>query len=131
MAPPLEDLEIRSVGDVVVAAVRGEVDLSNAVSVRERLLGAVPNRAAGLVLDLSATHYLDSSGLRLIFELADRLHRRGQKLGLVVPDDSVIRGVLVLTEVEQVAAMFSSLPAAGALIPSAPRPAAPPHGRDS
>jgi anti-anti-sigma factor len=109
MTTPPEDLEIRSVGDVVVAAIRGEVDLFNAVSVRERLLGAVPNQAAGLALDLSATHYLDSSGLRLIFELADRLHRRGQKLGLVVPDDSVIRGVLVLTEVEQVAAMFASL----------------------
>ena len=109
MASPLENLEIRSAGDVVVAVVSGEVDLSNADSVRERLLGGVPNRAAGLVLDLSATHYLDSSGLRLIFELADRLQRRGQKLGLVVPGDSVIRGVLVLTEVEQVAAMSTSL----------------------
>ena len=112
MATPLEELEIHSAGDAVVAGVRGEVDLSNAVSVRERLLDAVPNRAAGLVLDLSATQYLDSSGLRLNFELADRLRSRGQQLGLVVPEDSVIKGVLVLNEVELVAPIFGSVEAA-------------------
>ena len=51
------------------------------------------------MLDLSETDYLDSSGVRLIFELAERLGSRGQKLELVVPDDSVIKRVLVLTEV--------------------------------
>ena len=112
MATPLEELEIRLVGGVVLACVRGEVDLSNAPSVRERLLGAVPNTAAALVLDLSGTDYLDSSGVGLIFELAERLGGRGQKLELVVPDDSAIKRVLVLTEVEQVAPISVSVDAA-------------------
>lgn len=109
MATPLEELDIRLDHDVVVAHVRGEVDLSNVPSVRERLLGAVPNTAAALVLDLSGTDYLDSSGVGLIFELAERLGSRGQKLGLVVPDDSVIKRVLLLTAVEQAVPMFESV----------------------
>lgn len=112
MATPLEELDIQLVHDVVLARVRGEVDLSNVPSVRERLLGAVENTASTLVLDLSGTDYLDSSGIALIFELAERLGSRGQTLGLVVPDDSVVKRVLVLTEVEQVAPMFVSVDAA-------------------
>jgi len=86
----------------VVADLSGEIDISNAESVRKRLLEAVPNTAAALVLDLSGVGYLDSSGVRLIFELAGRLRRRGQDLELVVPDDSLIRRVLLLTEVQRV-----------------------------
>jgi anti-anti-sigma factor len=112
MATPLEELDIQPFGDVVLASVRGEVDLSNAPSVRERLLGAVPNTAAALVLDLSGTDYLDSSGIGLIFELAERLGSRGQTLQLVVPEESAVRRVLLLTEVEQVAPISTSVDAA-------------------
>jgi anti-anti-sigma factor len=112
VSTPLEELDIELVDDAVLTRVRGEVDLSNVPSVRERLLEAVPNSAAVLVLDLSETDYLDSSGIGLIFELAERLTGRGQKLLLVVPEESVIRRVLLLTDVEQVAPMASSVEAA-------------------
>jgi anti-anti-sigma factor len=108
---PLEELGFEPRGDVVLVRVSGEIDLSNAPSVRERLLDAVPNTASALVLDLSATEYLDSSGVRLIFELAQRLDSRNQKLELVVPDHSVIKRILVLTEVHQVVPMSQSVDA--------------------
>ena len=90
----------------------GEVDLSNADSVTERLVDAMPNSATALVLDLSGTQYLDSSGVRMLFELAQRLRNRGQDLELVVPDDSNVKRVLLLTEVERVVPMSSSVDAA-------------------
>ena len=106
----LETLVLEQVGgDVVVARVGGEVDLSNAGSVTERLLDAVPNTATGLVLDMSRTGYLDSSGVRMIFELAQRLRTRGQDLTLVVPEDAIIRRVLIMTEVERVVPMSTSV----------------------
>ena len=108
---PLEEIAFELHGDTVVARLRGEVDLSNEASVKERLLGSVPNSAVALVLDLSETDYMDSSGVRLIFELAHRLEARGQKLDLVVPDDSVINRLLVLTEMERVVPMSSSVDA--------------------
>jgi anti-anti-sigma factor len=106
---PLEELAFEPLDDVLLAQVKGEVDLSNAQSVRERLLDAVPNTASALVLDLSETEYLDSSGVRLIFELAQRLASRGQKLELVIPDNSMVKRVLVLTEVHQVVPMSNSV----------------------
>jgi anti-anti-sigma factor len=108
----LERLELSRRGSVVVAQVSGEVDLSNAASVTERLIASMPNTATALVLDLSGTDYLDSSGVRLIFELAQRLRNRRQELHLVVPADSNIRRVLMLTEVERVVPMAASVDAA-------------------
>ena len=106
-----EELNFEFLGDAILARLSGEVDLANARSVKERLLEAVPNTASGLVLDLSATHHLDSSGVRLIFELAERLGNRRQKLEIVVPDESNIRRVLLLTEVDSVVPMFTSVDA--------------------
>jgi anti-sigma B factor antagonist len=105
----LEQVELEQRGDAVVAHVSGEVDLSNAASVTDRLIEATPNSSAVLVLDLSGTRYLDSSGVRMLFELAHRLRNRGQKLELVVPDDSNVKRVLLMTEVERVVPMSSSL----------------------
>jgi anti-anti-sigma factor len=105
----LEQLHVEHRGDVVVTHVSGEVDLSNAASVTERLIEATPNTATALVLDLSGTRYLDSSGVRMLFELAQRLRNRGQGLKLVVPDESHVKRVLVLTEVERVVPMSSSV----------------------
>ena len=93
----LAAVEVDSTGgddDVVVARVRGEVDLSNADSVGEQLASAVPNRALGLVLDLSTTTYLDSSGVSLLFDMSERLRRRQQQLRLAIPDGTPLRRVL-------------------------------------
>jgi anti-anti-sigma factor len=105
----LEELEFRPLGDAVLARVSGEVDLSNATSVREKVFDAVPNSASALVLDLSETRYLDSSGVRLIFELAERLRNRGQGFELIVPEDSLIKRVLLLTKVDAVVQMSASV----------------------
>jgi anti-anti-sigma factor len=108
----LETLDFSRLEGAVIARLGGEVDISNARSVRERLLDAIPNTATSLVLDLSEAGYLDSSGVRVIFELAGRLRSRGQKLELVVPDGSVIKRVLMLTEVQRVVPMSGSVEAA-------------------
>jgi anti-anti-sigma factor len=85
-------------GDVVVAHMEGEIDLSNAASIGDRLVTAVPNDALGLVIDASATTYLDSSGVGLLFDLASRLRRRQQRLVLVVPERSPLMRVLGIVD---------------------------------
>lgn len=86
-----------------VVRLRGEIDLSNADALAEVAADAVPNSARGLVLDLSAVTYLDSTGLRLVFRLARRLGDRQQALRLVVPEASRIARVLDLAGVGTVA----------------------------
>jgi anti-anti-sigma factor len=96
----LAQIEFGSRGDVVVARLSGEVDLSNVADVGDQLGASVPNTALGLVLDLTATEYLDSSGVHLVFELAERLGRRQQQLRVVVPGGAPIRRVLKIVELD-------------------------------
>lgn len=77
-------------------ALVGEVDLSNVDQLEAGIRAAVPCAAAGLVLDLSGVDYLDSTGLRLLFQLARELRDRQQTLTLVVPAASRLRRVLEL-----------------------------------
>lgn len=86
--------------DVVVARISGEIDLSNAAEVGERVADAIPNTALGLVIDLTATSYLDSSGVHLLFELAERLQRRQQRMRVAVPEAGAIRRVLRIVELD-------------------------------
>jgi anti-anti-sigma factor len=86
--------------DVVVARISGEIDLSNAAQLGEELGARVPNSALGLVIDLTATDYLDSSGVHLVFDLAERLQTRQQQLRIVVPEGAPIRRVLRIVELD-------------------------------
>jgi anti-anti-sigma factor len=90
----LASLKLELGSDTPVARLAGEVDASNAPGFTAELKNAVPNTAIGLVLDLSETTYLDSSGLHLIFDLADALRRRQQTLQLVVAPDTFVADVL-------------------------------------
>jgi anti-sigma B factor antagonist len=93
----------------VVARISGEVDMSNASYVRDQLLASMPNEAIALVLDISATRYLDSAAIEVLFEVSRRLARRRQQLRLVMPADSPLRRVIQLTEVHTAAPVFHSL----------------------
>jgi anti-anti-sigma factor len=95
--------------DVVVARLSGEIDMSNANEVGDELSSAVPNTALGLVLDLTALTYLDSSGVHLVFDLAERLRRRQQQLRVVVPAGAPIRRVLRIVELDDSVPVLASV----------------------
>lgn len=96
-------------GQVVVARVQGELDLSNIGEVRAVVLSSVTNEATGLVVDLSGTTYLDSTGVSLLFDLARRLSRRQQVLRVVVPPGSPVGRVLEFAGVPAVAPVEASV----------------------
>jgi anti-sigma B factor antagonist/stage II sporulation protein AA (anti-sigma F factor antagonist) len=83
-----------------VMSIRGEIDLSNSDALRSEILPAVPDEGPGMVLDLTEATYLDSSGIRLLFDIAEGLHVRGQRLVLVVSEAALVRRVVVLTKLE-------------------------------
>jgi anti-anti-sigma factor len=91
--------------DLPVARVSGEIDMANAEDVAGRLGAAVSNAARGLVVDLGGVDYLDSAGVRGLFDLAGRLRRRGQRLATVVPENAPVRRVLEVIELGRVAAV--------------------------
>jgi anti-anti-sigma factor len=90
----LATVKIDRGGVAPVARIAGEIDASNASGLTEQLKDAVPNTSMGLVLDLSETTYIDSSGVHLLFDLSDALRRRQQTLQLVVGSDTFVADVL-------------------------------------
>jgi anti-anti-sigma factor len=94
---------------VPVAFINGEIDASNASALATQIKDTVPNSAIGLVLDLSETSYLDSSGVHLIFDIAEALRRRQQVLQLVVPAESFVGDVLGVVNVGGVAQTSATL----------------------
>src|SRR5690242_13719645 len=94
MMPELAKLSIETDGDVELARVAGEVDASNVDDLTQELLDSVSNKAKALVLDLTQTSYIDSSGISLIFDAAARMKNRRQQLRLVVQPKSFVGEVL-------------------------------------
>lgn len=104
-------VEVRVIeeGGIPVASLEGEIDLANAAEVRGQIFGIVSNTAPGLVLDLSAVTYLDSRGVQLILELAERLKMRHLKFRVAMPEKSLIRRILLLTHVDAVVPLDTSV----------------------
>jgi anti-sigma B factor antagonist/stage II sporulation protein AA (anti-sigma F factor antagonist) len=98
----LVEVVTRQDRSVPVCELRGELDASNVDTVQRQLFECVGNDVPGLVLDLTQTTYLDSAGVRILFDLARRLRTHRQELRLVVPPDGVVRRVLVLTALADV-----------------------------
>jgi anti-anti-sigma factor len=94
MMPELARLSFENEGDVKLAHVAGEVDASNVDDLTTQLLDSVSNDSRALVLDLTETSYIDSSGISLIFDAAARMKNRRQQMRLVVSPKSFVGEVL-------------------------------------
>jgi anti-anti-sigma factor len=82
---------------VVVAAIAGEMDISNATDFEAEIGLAVGNDADGLVLDLAGLTFMDSSGVHMLFRLADRLRTAGRRMAVIAPPGSAPRRLLELS----------------------------------
>ena len=76
-----------------LARLSGELDLAQAHALRDRLLAAVENQDLGLVIDLSDATYVDSAGVNLLFELAERLAPPAA-FAVVIPEGGIVERVL-------------------------------------
>lgn len=98
---PLARLRDEVRGDLSIAAVEGEIDASNAGELGESLRALLSNESSVLVIDLTATTYLDSAGLNLLFALDGELRGRQQELRLVVPAGSPLTRTLAITGLDR------------------------------
>jgi anti-sigma B factor antagonist len=84
------------VGSATVIRLEGDIDADNADVLTTRAV-ALSRASRAVVLDLRATTYLDSAGVRLIDTLARECAPRGIPFAAFVPPESVIRRVVELT----------------------------------
>lgn len=81
----------RKNGRRTVLAVFGEVDLATVPALRSAVEAAFDSGAAELWLDLSATTFMDSSGLHAVFDANTRAQESGTRLEIVCPPGPVRR----------------------------------------
>ena len=109
MMPDLARLSFQSEGDVELAQIAGEVDASNVDDLSTELLDRLSNNARAVVLDLTQTSYIDSSGISLIFDAAARIRNRHQQLRLVVQPRSFVGEVLSAVSMQESVPIDSAL----------------------
>ncbi len=99
----LQGVEVTVTGDVVVARVGGDIDLANTPTVSAKILEFIPNDALGLVLDLSEVRYIDSVGIRMLFNFVRTLHASRQGMAVALPAESPVRKLLKITHLDEAA----------------------------
>jgi anti-sigma B factor antagonist len=94
MTAQIHTLDLERIGRIAVASLSGEVDMSNARPIRQRIAEFVTPDDAALILDLSSLSFIDSAGLHAVFGLGAVLVEKRQRLHLVVPRDSQVERTL-------------------------------------
>lgn len=85
-----EAVRVTRHGPWVVAAWLGDVDRANVAGIQRETLGVVLNADTGLVVDLSATDYLDSAGMSALVAMNRLLQDRQQRFRVILPAASVL-----------------------------------------
>ena len=99
---------IRHVGDAVVAALRGEIDLHNSPSVRAALLKFLDeNKPKKLVLNLAAVPYMDSSAIAVLVEALQKMRKTGGKIYLTNLQPRV-KGLLEIARLDSIFSVVAS-----------------------
>src|SRR5262245_60328218 len=92
----------------LTATIAGEIDISNASDLR-RSIDAELAGATTVIIDLSPTTFLDSTGIALLVEIASRLRVTRRTLYLVIPPDAPIRRVVSVTGLEDEVSVLPTL----------------------
>ncbi|HVF20776.1 MAG TPA: STAS domain-containing protein [Mycobacteriales bacterium] len=102
------DIDVAREGLVVVARLRGDIDMASIPAVSAHVLDALTMDVAGLVVDLTEVKYVDSAGVQMLFDLARRLEAGRQGMALALAADSPVRGLLRITSLDQAVAICTT-----------------------
>ncbi len=102
---------VERVGAAAVASVEGDVDVLSGPTLRQQLLDAIADRPSLLVVDLSRTSFLDSTGLGVLVAIARRTRLIGCGFCLASPT-SIVAKVLTATSLDRAWPVYPTVSAA-------------------
>jgi anti-sigma B factor antagonist len=90
-----------------VIALAGEVDLHTCPEFKEELLRVIGDGATTVVVDLTATTFIDSTALGVLLRGVERLRAEGGRLGVVCVDPSM-KKIFEVTGLDRVFSIYRS-----------------------
>ena len=120
-------VEIQQRDEVVVARLTGELDISVAEPTGRKIAQALPSSARGVVVDMSALEFMDSSGVSMLFSLARQVGSHRQQLRVVAPPGRPVSRVLEIVEFDRAAPVREDVDSAVELV-ATPQASQPPLG---
>lgn len=102
---------VRQAGSQTVIKLPVEIDMGNADQVGSELLRLLDEGAATLVVDMTATVFCDSAGIRTLVHAQHRAAAVGARLRVAVNSSAVLR-VLELTGIDRLIDTYPDLDAA-------------------
>ena len=102
--------ELRStrIGDAVVVAIVGEIDIATAPEV-SKAIDIVYGDAGRIVVDLSEVTFLDSSALNAFVQSQQGLAQHDVGFRIVSPADHAVRNVFEITRLTEALSVVDSL----------------------
>jgi anti-anti-sigma factor len=89
--PPIARVTRHDMVRRTVLRVSGDIDLDSVAELADVVEAALTDGAAELWIDLSATDFMDSSGLHLLLDTHRRAAERRRRLAIIAPAGSVRR----------------------------------------
>lgn len=97
--------------NMAILAISGSVDLTTAPSLRDRLAELIDDGRLCIILDLTGTDFLDSTGLGALVAALKRLRMKSGEIR-VVGAGSHVRKVFEITSLDRVFPLHDTLDAA-------------------
>jgi anti-sigma B factor antagonist len=101
----------------VVLALTGEIDLYTCPELKQELLRVIDDGATLVVVDLTGTTFIDSTGLGVLIRGIERLRTRDGLLAVVCVDPSVTK-IFEVTGLDRIFSIYRSRDEALAQVPS-------------
>jgi anti-sigma B factor antagonist len=105
---PDASFAVEIAGGVPVVVTPEEIDINNAGLLRTALLEACAIGSRALVVDMSRTHFCDSSGLHVLVRAHQRMQAAGGQVSLVMSGAGVLR-IFAVTGIDGVIPTFVRL----------------------
>ncbi len=99
--------------DLLHIAVRGELDVATAPTLREYLYAAADRSSGPVIVDLLGVTFIDSTALGVLIDAKDRCDAHGIELRLVLEDTRIIK-VFEITGLKELFSISASVVEAAA-----------------
>jgi anti-sigma B factor antagonist len=84
-----------------IVILRGEIDISNAYMLREEFNAVYEELRADMDINVSEVIYIDSTGLGIFIGLYEKMRKRGNRVRLLDPRNS-LKKLLKITQFDEV-----------------------------